>query len=497
MNRPDSVFLPPIHPLGRRHFLFILFTILLLSIGGYLLYKICRPVSFSPSHFAESSLPLQNPYCGFYQLYGFRLSEAQSTDEIKKTCEQYLSATDRNLILLEINLAEYANQPLTQTALKELSLLLSEFSSAKKQLILRFLYDWDGKALETEPEKREQILSHMKQVSPIINTFAPSIFLLQGTWTGNCGEMTQTNYGSANDLICFMNQLSRLTDPQIFLSVRTPAQLRTITGSFQALAGSQPYDGTLSARLGLFNDGMLGSVFDYGTYDDTPLLALSQSEDISSSPADYSEKGTRKEEILFQDRLCRYVPNGGEVIVDNPCNDLGNAISDLSAMHVSYLNQEHDEAVLNKWKHTSLGTSSQDSAYSGCNGYDYIAAHLGYRYVIRQASLSYSPWKNPAAKLSLTLENTGFAPAYRRFQTTLLLKNKETKEETEISLDFDNRTLLSEASTILSISLPVKELEQGSYELYFSMTDPASTQKILLANEDASESIFLGRLKKN
>ena len=83
---------------------------------------------------------------------------------------------------------------------------------------------------------------------------------------------------------------------------------------------------------------MLGSVYDLGTYDDTPL----------QSDSAIDEQGTRNEELIFQEKLCQYVPNGGEVTVDNEYNDLDNAITDLFQMHVSYLNSEHDADVLDK-----------------------------------------------------------------------------------------------------------------------------------------------------
>ena len=44
------------------------------------------------------------------------------------------------------------------------------------------------------------------------------------------------------------------------------------------------------------------------------------------------------------------VPNGGEVVLDNKYNDIDNAAKDLASMHVSYLNNAHDLAVINKWK---------------------------------------------------------------------------------------------------------------------------------------------------
>ena len=43
------------------------------------------------------------------------------------------------------------------------------------------------------------------------------------------------------------------------------------------------------------------------------------------------------------------MPNGGEVVLDNPLNDFSQAVEALRCMHVSYLNAEHDLNVLRKW----------------------------------------------------------------------------------------------------------------------------------------------------
>ena len=65
-------------------------------------------------------------------------------------------------------------------------------------------------------------------------------------------------------------------------------------------------NGSLQARLSLFNDGMLGSVYDLGTYDDTPLQPDSK----------LDEQGTRSEELLFQYKIWKYVAKGGADTVD-------------------------------------------------------------------------------------------------------------------------------------------------------------------------------------
>ena len=102
-------------------------------------------------------------------------------------------------------------------------------------------------------------------------------------------------------------------------------------------------DDSLMGRLGLFNDGMLGSESDLGTYGDTARRD-------ATSP---SYKGTRKEELAFQNNLCRYVPNGGEVIFNNTLSDLETSVSALRTMHVSYLNADNDGRVMEKWRNTT------------------------------------------------------------------------------------------------------------------------------------------------
>ena len=67
-----------------------------------------------------------------------------------------------------------------------------------------------------------------EQLAPVINRYANSIYLLQGIFVGNWGEMIHSDYLSGNDLTALTEKLASLTDPSIFLSVRTPAQLRTI-----------------------------------------------------------------------------------------------------------------------------------------------------------------------------------------------------------------------------------------------------------------------------
>ena len=466
-----------------RILIFIICLGLAIGILSYLFLNRRISANYEPASYNESASLLNNPYCGFYQINGYTLSDTLTAQHAADWGKKHCKSNPYQLMLLEINLKNYANQSISQSALNQLDNILSECKTAKKQIILRFLYDWNGNAIVTEPSDLNKIKEHIKQVSTTVNKYKDTIYILQGVFTGNNGEMHATNYGNDNQVRELIEQLADVTDKSIFLAVRTPAHLRSILHNKNALSSTDAYSGTLASRLGLYNDGMLGSVYDLGTYDDTPF----------EDPSDFSEKGTRDEELRFQDALCQYVPNGGEVTVDNSYNDLDNAVSDLSLMHVSYLNADYDYNVLNKWKNSIY---TKDNVFPNANGYKYIQAHLGYRYVLQDSHFDFHSFVGDDATLYLTIANIGFAPAYKEFTTTLSVTNTDTEESFEIDNTIDNRDISAQDSSVFTTELNVRSLDDGTYKLALSMNDPATGQVIHFANTnyESQDMIELGTL---
>lgn len=71
-------------------------------------------------------------------------------------------------MLLEINLKNYSDSDISTNALTQLDKMLTICTQAKKQVILRFLYDWDGKALSAEPSSLPQIKKHISRLSTVV-----------------------------------------------------------------------------------------------------------------------------------------------------------------------------------------------------------------------------------------------------------------------------------------------------------------------------------------
>lgn len=466
----------------KKHSFFLLIFFLALGYAvfffGRAMYRSLYFACYTPCRYTESAEELDNPYRGWYTIQGYLISDNASF-HLPQAQDFSITGSLPGLVLLEINLKNYANCDLTTAALSQIDSILCAWADAGYQLILRFLYDWDGCNLLTEPKERSRILMHMEQTAPIVNRYASSVYLMQGIFAGNWGEMNNTIHMADDGLAQLITRLSELTDPSIFLSVRTPVQLRSILGSSAPLNGSKPFSGTLSARIGLFNDGMLGSESDTGTYGGT-----------SASAAGYASAWTRADEISFQKQLCRSVPNGGEVIIDNSFNDFENAVRDLSLMHVSYLNSVYDPAVLHKWKqsfyHDSANTCTD--VFEGMNGYDYIGRHLGYRYVIRSSSLSFVPIWNKKAALSVSIENVGFSVCYRPLFVSIWIVPEAGGESVCVDVDADMRLLGSGETARIKASLDVHALLPDSYKIFLSCQDPALDRMIEFANLRSDES---------
>lgn len=440
---------------------------------GVTLHGMSGKVEVESFAFTESAKELRNPNRGFYRLYRFTVTE-ELADYTEFVETQYLNDTDTELTLVQICLQAYRQSAIGENGLANIEGLFRALDGLDKQLIIRFMYDEEGQNELHEPESIDIILQHMEQLRPVLHKRGRGIFIIQGLFTGNWGEMNGTRYSSAEDMQCLAGKLEDITDSSTYLAVRMPAQWRSITGNdnpSEALTGC-----SLAGRLSLFNDGMLGSESDYGTY---------LSEEFTG--VDEYGRWEREKELDFQRILCREVPNGGEVIHDNSYNDFENAVKGLSAMHVTYLNKDYDQTVLDKWKSALV---TEEGCFYGMDGYTYIERHLGYRLLIKDAELIYSKEKS-CVNASVTLKNVGFAPLYKIPEIKVTLRSKKDGQILKKKMSCAVKELAGgEESEVLQdayAEILLEGLERGEYDVYFSMEDPADGKTIMLANEQEEE----------
>lgn len=424
--------------------------------------------------FQESDRILSNPNRGFYHMHGFVIEDTV-TDYRENLANRYCRDTETRLTLVEINLRNYRDGDISQGGLDNIGRLLDTLDRLDKRLILRFLYDWNGENETVEPESLDIILRHMEQVGPLLKKHGDRIFILQGLFIGNWGEMNGTKYLATEDLQALAQRLADVTDDGIFLSVRMPAQWRKIT-QLANTDGVERGDGSLASRLGLYNDGMLGSWSDYGTYGNQS----------------FAENGAftywnREEELAFQDELCRLVPVGGEVINDNEYNDLENAIRDMRRMHVTYVNRDFDAKVLDKWE---ASVYHGEDCFDGMDGLSYIERHLGYRLLIDEVRLQYG-FQKDALSVDVDLKNVGFAPVYEEAEIRVTLYNETDNKLYSYEMEGDVRDLAggidAQETLTLHRDFSFAGEQPGVWSVFFEIRDRDTGRRIQFANQQDPE----------
>lgn len=413
---------------------------------------------FEPSGCQESTNELCNPGRGWYEIHTF-CSEETDVPEV------YLNSED-SLVLVRIRIGR--REELERAELERIDRILSVFSG-RRDMIVRLLYDLDGKGLESEPGLFCQVERHLEQLSPILRKHVPSIYIYQGMLVGSWGEMHTSRYLTKQHLSRLGRQLADTARGDFFLAVRRPCQWRMLIPECEQKA---------YGRIGLFNDGILGSDTDLGTYGDR-----------TASSAEWEEAWPAEAELRFQEKLCRDVPNGGEAVYGEAAENqtLESIVGRLSRMHVSYLNRCHDERVLSYWRGLRW---KKRGMWQGINGFDYIGRHLGYRFVVRQAEMLRHSEKDRAI-FRITVENVGFSRMYEPAEAFVEYEGTDGQPERE-KLSCDVEGWGSGQTVSFSHTVPVRA---GSY--YLSVYRAKDHRPVLFANEETetgNNRVFLGRV---
>lgn len=465
--------------------LFIMYFIasLMFYLGYYISNRNHGKVSVSDiCLYTETADYVDNPNRGFYYIYGFFISDDSDIDYMTDVHSKMSNTENMSLAMVQINLQNYNKGPISEKGLNNIKELFEALDSMDRQYLLRFLYDWDGENEKVEPQDVEIILTHISQLEPIFKEYGDIIFVHQGLFIGNWGEMNGTKHLEHMGTLAYA--IRHVMQEDTFLGVRMPMQWRIVTQTSNPNKESwEPNN--IASYLSLYNDGMLGSYSDYGTY----------------GPGSRDENGefsywNRTEELVFQDELCKYVPNGGEVIVENSFNDFENALKDMRTMHITYLNLDYDKEVLNKWERYRV---QEEGCFKGMDGLTYIERHMGYRIVLKESVLAYNLYQdNLNAKL--TLQNVGFAPIYKEATLNLVLLNKTTGEKIQFISEQDIRTLhggnASHELLEVVFSISLNGYGPGEYQLFFFIEDINSGKMLQLAIEEErqEEGYYIGEI---
>jgi hypothetical protein len=386
-------------------------------------------VVFSPAvSYGEITTDFHNPERGF-----FRFSDLLPTTDFAA-----IRASGASLAYTRVQLNDCRTSPIPQALLANISLGFAKLRAAGLKAVVRFQYDEAGGRDAT----KDQILAHIEQLKPILRQNSHLIATLQAGFIGAWAEWHSSVNGHDENTAAKSAILLALLDavPDCHVQIRTPKHKADIFGSSFPMNESAAFSSNRYARVGHLNDAFLGSDDDLGTY---PWNAVDYWKSLVSSET-------------------RFVPMGGEVLYNPPRSSGVNAIAEMARLHFSFLNQDYQREVIDSWQ--------QDGTYPE------IRRRLGYRFVMRTASVAVSVQRGQNLPLSLQLENVGFAAMYNPRPIWLVLSNGLGRYQLPLTGPAtDPRRWLPGAIIRLDAQVPIPSaVAPGTYQLSLWLPDPHS-----------------------
>ena len=300
------------------------------------------------------------------------------------------------------------NQDLTEDALNVLQTTFDNIRANKGFVVVRICYDpWYNGRSNVTPD-HEWVLKHVKQLAPVLSKNTDVIVALEMGMHGAYGEMHSDTNITYNRIAEATNLMLRSTPPELKILTRTGNYSAKVLGfddwgvdfhidgeKFAEIAKAK---GDTMYRVGMFNDGYLGTQYDYGTWG-----------------ADCKTSICREEGVAWLEKYGINTPYGGEALTTAENYQVINTPEFLSyegfRTHTSYLNIQWNNNLIDSWKKTLFNVKDFDYDFErvdSLTGFKYINDHLGYRFVLRESWVTDTVGEDGIFKAKVRIQNVGF-----------------------------------------------------------------------------------------
>lgn len=290
------------------------------------------------------------------------------------------------------------------------------------------------------------ILRHIEQIGSVIKNHSDVLTAVEVGMIGPWGEMHSSAIATKDNFNALIAAWLKNTDGTTPILARRPRMIADYLGiNVKELGDRIAQKDTDEYRLGVFNDGYLGSANDLGTYVNRDI------------------------EVKWLSNQAAHTPFGGEVTIPgSEYNKINFAAYEMFLTHTSYLNELWNDKVIAEWKNTIYDEKAgTDNKYYGKTAYEYIRDHMGYRFTISDIALPIKPDKNIKIKFNIT--NDGFGNLLKNKTCELLFVGKDKTYISPININ-PVQWYTGNTYTIESTVNPV--LSSGEYTVYLRMRAP-------------------------
>ncbi len=395
--------------------------------------------------YSESLESFDNPERGFYEPIGYSLKVADN--EVKDL--------NYNLVHLRVDLSAFTasnngieDLQLTEDALNALDKTLKNIKKNNGSVIIRFAYDGFNGTKDLEPELN-MLLTHIEQLKTVFYSNKDVISYVELGFFGPWGEMHSSSICTLENVSLAIDAMLESVPENITIGVRTPAYYAHFANiNRNTLNENISTPDSKYYRIGLYNDGYLGSESDLGTF---------QNRDI---------------ETKWLSNQATHTFYGGEVVANfatgTPLNTVEYLSNEAFITHTTYLNLRWNNTVIDNWKNTLY--DGQDELYKGKSGFVYINNHLGYRFILKESKITSNIKQNDPLLIKLQIKNVGFANLINKKKVTLVLQSDTNTYE--INTNINPTKWLSKSISNIPIviaNLP-ENIEIGDYKVYLRIS---------------------------
>ena len=314
------------------------------------------------------------------------------------------------------------SQDLTEDALNVLQTTFDNIRKNNGFAVVRICYDpWYNGRSNVTPEHK-WVLRHVEQLAPVLSKNTDVIVALEMGMHGAYGEMHSDTSITYDRIAEATNLMLRNTPPELKILTRTGNYSAKVLGfdnwgvdfhidgeKFAEIAKAK---GDTMYRVGMFNDGYLGTQYDYGTWG-----------------TDCKTSICREEGVAWLEKYSINTPYGGEALTTANGYQVINTPEFLAyegfRTHTSYLNIQWNNNLIDSWKKSHF--KGKDFEYDGAKdssltGFKYINDHLGYRYVLRESWITDTVGADGVFKAKLRIQNVGFGNLTRKMKASLYVR---------------------------------------------------------------------------
>ena len=374
-----------------------------------------------------------------------------------------------------------ADIPLTDAMKADVRRYLDETRQNGGSLIVRIGYTWSDSP-GCEPSDFDVVLGHVRELSRIMADYDDVVVGVEAGISGPWGEMHSSDYCRKEYMNRILKTYCDNLSPDISILVRTAHYIASYAGTkSDGLLAMLPFQDRELRRFGMFNDGYLGTWWDYGTW----------------SGEWKREKGCR---LLG---ACGDHPYGGELAYvgrdwldknRERCADLfdiakWNIVKDWYETHLNYLRNVGDRKhplcafiaerkfEVERFRFNGMPDLHE---YEGVDLLKFMSDHMGWRFVVRDARLPREFASGKKARIALAVENTGFGKLLLPSRAEVVLVSQSTTNTVRVTFangDFSSLEGGKRENIVMEFTVP-KDLKPGAYDLLLRVSAPLKDEKL-------------------